>query len=208
MTLPHPTNAPTPAEAEDPVFYPVVLRIISRGERWIGKERTELLSRLAREALRISAEKSGVLLERLLKDKDGAPIPLNEFCWSLTHKPKLVAGVIGRGLIGIDIEEIIPRSRALFARVADRQEWDLSPSRCWKTFFRYWTAKEATLKANGTGLSELKRCRIARILDEHHLLVDFRERLWHVEQMFYENHIISIAAPHSRPKVRWILSES
>ncbi len=57
-----------------------------------------------------------------------------------------------------------------------------------KDFTRYWTAKEAVLKAEGTGLIALSRCRVIgeRILDGFNLIIQVGKR-----RMSVENTIIS-----------------
>jgi 4'-phosphopantetheinyl transferase len=79
------------------------------------------------------------------------------FSFNLSHSANLAAFAICDGLVGVDVEEIkgLPEgvARMMFsaAEVAfleaepDHKQAD--------AFFRYWTAKEAVLKARGTGLS-------------------------------------------------------
>ena len=64
--------------------------------------------------------------------------------WSLSHKSRYVAAVVGPTPVGIDLEEIVPRSEGLHDHVAREEEWALA-DRSWETFFRYWTAKEAVM---------------------------------------------------------------
>ncbi|WP_213271688.1 4'-phosphopantetheinyl transferase superfamily protein [Hyphomonas sp.] len=79
------------------------------------------------------------------------------FSFNLSHSASLAAFAICSAPVGIDVEEIkalpegvakmmfsAPEVAALEAEPEDKQA---------QAFFRYWTAKEAILKARGTGLS-------------------------------------------------------
>jgi 4'-phosphopantetheinyl transferase len=92
----------------------------------------------------------------------------------------------------------------LFGRLAEEWEWQLAGDRGWETFFRYWTAKEAVLKATGVGLSHLKYARIQRILDADRLIVEYGDRLWPIQQYRFQNHIVSLT---NGEEIRWTLSD-
>ncbi|MCD6391278.1 MAG: hypothetical protein J7L92_04730, partial [Dehalococcoidia bacterium] len=66
-------------------LFPVVMPVIKVGHKFSGKEKVDYLSQSAREALKLSAEKSGVRLGELLKDENGAPCPVAGNYWSLSH---------------------------------------------------------------------------------------------------------------------------
>ena len=186
-------------------LFPVILPVIEDISKLPGKEKVALLSRVSREALKLSAEKSGVIVGELYKDENDVPIPFSNYYWSVSHKPKYVAAVISNNKIGIDIEEIQPRSESLFSYVATGEEWELSQEKSWDTLFRYWTAKEATLKAIGIGISGLKTCRIISVPDEGHIILDYQNRLFKVEQLRYKNHIVSVLK--DKNKIKWIIPE-
>ena len=176
----------------NPIIYPVILAVPETDQHLKPKERVEYLSRHARKALNISAEKSGVVVKTLLKDEQGAPLPFDGNYWSVTHKPAYVGGVIASERMGIDIEKIRPCSPALFKKTAGDSEWHLSNEDEFKLFFRYWTSKESVLKASGEGIRDLSRCRIARIIDERHLIIDYRDKTWLIEHFFFDDHIASV----------------
>jgi 4'-phosphopantetheinyl transferase len=186
-------------------IFPVVMQISESDDKLKKKEKIKSLKRAARYALGISARKSGVILGELNKDKNGAPIPFNGNYWSISHKLKFVAGVIGKAKIGIDIEEIKPRSKLLFKYIATEEEWKLSKDKSWNTFFRYWTAKEATLKAVGIGITKLKNCKIISVPDENTINVNYTDTLFKVEQLFYKNHIVSLVKNHNN--IEWTVIE-
>lgn len=185
-------------------LFPVILAVREAPKGLSGEEKVARLSRIAREALRLSAAKSGITLENPVKDGDDVPLPSNGTYWSISHKPKGVAAVVSKKRIGIDIEEIEPRSEQVFTQVASDEEWALSRDRSWDTFFRYWTAKEAVLKAVGIGISGLKKCRVISIPDETHIVLGYRDRVYGVEQRYFNNHIVSVLKDDN--DIQWIIA--
>jgi 4'-phosphopantetheinyl transferase len=176
------------------IIYPVILPVPGEIRDLKPKPRVTFLSSHARRALEISAAKSGIPLGVLKKNENGAPLPFDGTFWSVTHKTGYVGGVVARVPIGIDIEEIKSCPKSLFQKTAGKQEWSLTETnRPGSTiFFRYWTSKEAVLKACGTGIKDLLRCRIHRIIDDHHLEIRYQDRIWRVEHFFFSAHIASI----------------
>ncbi len=172
-------------------LYPIILPLLPDDRKLRGRELLQAQRRRAREALALSCEASGTTLGPLEKDARDAPLPFNGIYWSLSHKPQFVAAVVARTPIGIDIEEIIPRTAGIHAYIAGDEEWALA-DRGWETLFRYWTAKEAVLKAGGVGISHLKKARIHAIPDTDNLVVDYASRLWSVRHFRFEDHIVSV----------------
>jgi len=185
-------------------LFPVVMPVIEVVHKPSGQDKVDHLSRSAREALKLSAEKSGVRLGELRKDEKGVPCPVNGNYWSLSHKSKYVAAVVSNGKVGIDIEEMKPRDELLFAHVASDEEWKLK-EKSWDTFFRYWTAKEAALKVIGIGISWLKTCRIISVPDENHIVLDYKGQVFLVEQLRYQNHIVSVLKNNNQ--IEWVIPE-
>jgi 4'-phosphopantetheinyl transferase len=173
-------------------IYPVILAVPEKSRQLTGKNKVLSLSKHARQALAISAQKSCVHLSNLLKDKNGAPLPFNGNYWSLTHKSNYAGGVVASTRIGIDIEKIRQCSEALFSKTAGEKEWDLVNTDPVKLFFRYWTSKESVLKAAGTGLKDLSKCIITRVTDENNLFIDYREKEWLIEHFYFDGHIASV----------------
>ena len=172
-------------------LYPVILPLLPEDQKLRGRELVQAQRRRARQALARSCEASGITLGPLEKDERDAPLPFNGTYWSLSHKPQFVAAVVGLTPIGIDIEEITPRNAGIHAYIAGDEEWALA-DRGWETLFRYWTAKEAVLKAVGVGISHLKKARIHAIPDTDNLLVDYASRLWPVRHYRFGDHIVSV----------------
>jgi 4'-phosphopantetheinyl transferase len=173
------------------VIYPVILAVPKTAQALTPKERVKFLSRHARRALEQSAEKSSVRLDVLAQNERNAPLPFKGTYWSVTHKNEYVAGVVCPSPTGIDIEKICPREKSLFRKTAGEAEWALA-DKTFTTFFRYWTAKEAVLKAAGIGLRDLSKCRISRVLGTHHLVVEYDGNQWQIEHNFFNSHIASI----------------
>ena len=149
----------------------------------------------ARKALARSARLGGIILGPLEKNDQGAPIPVNGTYWSLSHTDKYVGGVSGRLPVGIDIEEIVPFSQILVEQVASQDEWSLADSMQDHTFSRYWTAKEAVLKAVGAGLQGLPRCRIRELINENLMILSFGSENWIVQNSYdAPGHVVSVAS--------------
>ncbi len=184
-------------------IYPVILPVPDKERRLTGRDKVLYLSRHARCALEISAQQSGVLLGNLLKDENGAPLPFDGNYWSLAHKSEYAGGVVSSARIGIDIEKIRPCSESLFRKTADDREWGLADIDPFKLFFRYWTSKEAVLKAAGTGLKDLSKCSITHLIDNNNLIIDYQNKKWLIEHLFFDKHIASVVK--NSFNIKWTL---
>ena len=176
------------------MIHPVILAVPEDVKNYKPRDRVKFLSRHARRALKKSAEKSSIRIDRLAQDKNGAPLPFNGIYWSITHKTQYVGGVVAPTPIGIDIERIRECSRGLFAKTAGDREWALAnlEKKSLLTFFRYWTSKEALVKTSGSGLKDLLKCQVIRIIDDRHLIIRYIDREWLIEHFYFEHHIASI----------------
>ena len=187
-----------------PAIYPVILAVPADQHGLPPRQRVRFLSRHAREALKVSAQRLGIELGALQKDPRGAPLPFEDHFWSLTHKPKYVGAAVAPAVVGIDLEQVRPCSAGLFEKTASESEWELAAGEdSLQTFFRYWTAKEAVLKTGGEGIKDLSRCRIVRIDSGSRLRVDYAGRIWPVDQFFFDGHVASVA--NSGFRVEWVL---
>ena len=149
-----------------------------------GPEKTRMLSIYARQALGRSAQRSGIESFVPQKDPSGIPRPTGGVHWSLSHTSSSVAAVVAPHAVGIDIEEIRDVPDELKKQVASEPEWQLVPGSGYDpvVFFRYWTAKEAVLKAVGHGLSGLAGCRITKIFVNDRVRLSYRGESWLVLQ--------------------------
>lgn len=98
--------------------------------------------------------------------------PDNRDDFNISHSGTLVVCAMANdNSIGIDVERAVPLSIEDFRRQFSDAEWNHihRSSDPLRTFFEYWTAKEAVLKAVGTGLT-----------DELHLLNPFENNEWHL----------------------------
>ena len=187
-------------------LYPVILGVPEPDRNLRGKAKATALSRHARRALEVSVRKSGLDLTRLLKDAAGAPLPANGNHWSLSHKSRYVAAVVAPARIGIDIEQIRPCAPALLKKTVRDSEWDLSDQDRQTLFFRYWTSKESVLKAAGSGINALAECRIVQVIDDHNLVVDYRQQRWRIEHTFCNGHVASVVK--NGFQVRWTVIDN
>ena len=187
-------------------LYPVVMPVGGDVQRLSGREKVTALSACARQALRLSAERAGVVLAELRKDDDDVPLPSGDYRWSISHKPRYVAAIIGQGRIGIDIEEVGPRKENIFGYVASDEEWRLFGGKSWDSLYRCWTAKESVVKSTGTGLAGLKSCRVAAVLDDADISLSYEGRLYKVVQMRLDGHIIAVLKNDNL--VEWVVLDS
>ena len=123
------------------------------------------------------------------------PLPSNGFYWSLSHKERMVAAVVSPRPVGIDLERLAPVHARMYDRIADAAEWALAPHKSEKVFFRYWTAKEAVLKAVGKGLTGLERCRVQAIVDDDHLRLRYEHADWGVTHYWVgDDHLVTVTS--------------
>ncbi len=176
------------------IVYPLILPVPDEYRTLVLKEKSRYLSRYAREALRLSARKIGIAFipDNLAKNELGAPLPINGWHCSISHKPDYVCAVLSSIPIGIDIEKIRPMSDMMFRKTASEQEWQIGGGKTETLFFRYWTAKEAVLKAGGRGLSDLSKCVVSEIRDDNNLILDYANQRWLIEQICIDGHIVSV----------------
>ena len=172
-------------------LHPVLLPIPVK-EGLTGRERIARQRHYARQALVESCKLSAVEPWDWQKGPNSAPLPHAGHYWAISHKSAFAAAVISDGLVGIDIERITPRSEGLYDKLAHDDEWTLLGERTWDAFFRVWTAKEATLKANGIGIAGFLSCRILAVPDETHLTLDYNDRTWTIEQYRHGDHLAAV----------------
>ena len=159
------------------------------------------LSVCARKSLLISLAASGLSIEALEKDEHGAPIPVNGVYWSISHKDEYVAGIAAQCPVGIDLERVRPVGRALFNKVCGSdgqypflmfQEHPMAVQKNADLFFRIFTAKEAVVKSQGVGLSQLAAVKVTHVVDRFLLEVAFNGVCLPVFQTYWRRHTISL----------------
>lgn len=178
-------------------LFPVIMSVSQADQALKGREKVVCLSRLARVALQRSCQISSLTLPGLPKDDDGVPLPVGGVYWSLSHKTEVVGGVAATQPVGLDLETFRPINPALMDRVADADEWRLAEAgRSQEDFFRFWTAKEAVLKATGKGFVGISRCRVTEIIDSQNMLLTFDGHPWPVTHLRFGDHLAAITAHH------------
>ena len=187
-------------------LYPVIHDVPVPPHSLSGKEKVAWIRDASREALKICAHHTGVKLKELKKNSKGAPVPFDGNYWSVSHKPLFAGAILGKYPMGIDIEEIKPRSDAVFQKVISKEEENLCGEETrLKYFFRVWTAKEAVLKAEGVGLAGLGKCRVIRVTDEASMQMDFEGKPYNVVQVFFKKHVASIVTKGE--SVEWFFTK-
>ncbi len=177
-------------------LFPVILPVSDADQRLNGRDKVKALSRLARSALMKSCEKSGLHLDTFPKSEKGVPLPVGGVHWSLTHKSDMVAGVASLLPVGMDLETIRPVKDALLAKVANDDEWQLVDGDRQRAFFRFWTAKEAVLKAVGKGMVGLSRCRVVAVVDDTRMTLTYDETRWPVAHFWFDGHVAALTPHH------------
>lgn len=162
-------------------IHPVIIQIPDL-ETMSGPEKVETRGKYGREALKISAEKSNITFHPPDKDVHGVPVPTDGVYWSLSYSVNCVTAVVAPSVVGIDIEQIREVSHLLKDQIASETEWHLADEYNLPLFFRYWTAKEAVLKASGQGLSGLPGCSITQIIDDILIQLHHQDISWLVHQ--------------------------
>lgn len=187
-------------------LFPVILAVPAAVQEFTPRDRVVYLSRHARRALKMSAGKSGVRLGELVKDDNGVPQAFDGIHWSISHKTRYVCGVVAPSPIGIDIERVRNFSAGVYQKTATDEEWALADMQtdAVLAFFRYWTAKEAVLKATGIGIRDLLKCRVHHIADDRHLQIRYDGQDWLIEHFFFTDHVASIVK--SAFQIHWIIN--
>jgi 4'-phosphopantetheinyl transferase len=128
--------------------------LFSSSERAAGRLRRRLLLKaLAGRTLGVDAE--AVVVERSAAGAIAVTAP-QRLCSSLSARAGWTMAGLSRTPIGVDVEDARP-AEPLPLDVLSREEVEamaaLPAEARPETFARYWTVKEATLKAMGTGLN-------------------------------------------------------
>jgi 4'-phosphopantetheinyl transferase len=96
---------------------------------------------------------------QLEKDKFGKPHLANtDYPISVSHSKDFTAFIIGKNLVGIDIQYITPRIETIAKRVMNETKFNsLSEHNRFEHLHVYWGAKEALYKAYGKGELDFRK---------------------------------------------------
>ena len=53
-------------------------------------------------------------------------------------------------------------------------------------------------------MSGLKKCQVVSIPDENHVLLDYQDRIFRIEQLYYQNHIVSVLKDNN--EIQWVIA--
>ncbi len=131
-------------------------------------------------------------------------------CFNLSHSGDLALLAVTSGLeVGVDVEivrsDLQVDGLARFFTDAERTRiLALSPGEKESTFFRWWTRKEAVLKAEGSGLSGgLDRLDISGCPPDFVRFPDGGRQWWRVEDLEVDSgYAAAVAAPPGEWQVR------
>ncbi len=147
-------------------LYPVLIEIPHAPDEK-PPERMIKQREYARRALRNCAKLTGAPEDGWTQAEGGAPLPNGEYFWSISHTRGLAAAVIAKTPIGIDVERIKERRQDLFDEIGTEGEWQLLGGKTWPNFFKLWTAKEATVKANSKGIAHIADCKLIQLSQDN-----------------------------------------
>jgi 4'-phosphopantetheinyl transferase len=80
--------------------------------------------------------------------------------------------------------------------VANEEEWKLVGGNRQNNFFRFWTAKEAVLKAVGKGMVGLSHCRVMAVVDDTRMMLTYDGTRWPVSHYWFDDHVAALTARH------------
>jgi 4'-phosphopantetheinyl transferase len=136
-------------------LFPVEIKNkINRFKRWQDAQASLLGKVLLKKGLENLYLKSS--LSDLKYTKYGRPYLENAVDFNISHSgPYIVCAFSTKGIIGADIEQINPIRIEDFKNIFHIDEWHSisTSSNPYYTFYYYWTAKEAIIKADGRGLN-------------------------------------------------------
>lgn len=124
--------------------------------------------------------------------------------FNISHSGDWVVGIAGEGPLGIDVEEINPRTVVLndVLSPAERHDLEAIPAPYkGRYFIRLWTLKEAHLKAEGVGLVAGSPARLSFRIDDEGTatLAGQTGQLLHQSILLDKHHAYATCTPQRRP---------
>ena len=110
-----------------------------------------------------------------------------KFFWSISHKENWLCAAISNKPIGIDVEINRKKSRELFDLFTN-DEWRVLGKKSWDNFYKAWTAKEASLKAQSLNLDDFRKVIITGKSNQN-LFLKYLDRTM-VAQTFLKGEVI------------------
>jgi phosphopantetheinyl transferase len=140
----------------------------------------------------------------IANDASGRPVTRDDLDISLAHTADLAVAMArpAGGGVGIDIEEVVDRQGgAMFIALGQAERallTTLRPQALW--FTRFWAAKEAVAKADGTGLDGAPRRFVVTAAHEVHIeiTVDGRTRRVECTTVEHDNRTFVVAWTENR----------
>lgn len=156
------------------------------------KDQVRMQRAASRAALGRCAEIVGAPIGGWSQDLNRVPVPNEGFHWSVTHKRQWAAAVISDAPVGIDLERLVERRRRTHDHVASENEWSLAGPDTWRTFYRVWTAKEATLKSHGRGIGMLRECYVVAVPGPRQMVMRYGGIETRIEQYEHDGHLAAV----------------
>ncbi|WP_428229024.1 4'-phosphopantetheinyl transferase family protein [Flavobacterium sp.] len=125
-----------------------------------------------------------ISLNDLYYSEFSKPYLSSDFDFNITHSGSYVFCAIGSKGLGIDIEEILPINFNSVKETMTETQWDIinkanSPL---QEYYKYWTIKEAVLKADGCGFfSSLEKVSIKKNTAQS------EGKTWHIHELLFDN---------------------
>ena len=184
------------------IIRPVAVEVPGDARMLRGEARVQDLSLRARDAVAMSAIRSGLSVPDFKQDEYGRPLPSRDVYWSVAHKSTMVVGVAAPRPIGVDVERIRPRSQEQIDAAMHPAELEELGGDPVHAYFCGWVAKEATLKLRGHGLPRLSRTRVVQAWSDG-AWVSFENRRTLVSFAFLSGHVAAVT--WSAQDIEWMM---
>lgn len=153
---------------------------IGQFRRWEDAHASLLGKHLLLTALKAYGS-SGTLLD-LRYSGFGRPYLEGGIDFNISHAGRMVACIVSpQARVGIDVEAVRPIQIDDFKGQFSEQEWNAikNAANPLQAFYRFWTCKEAILKADGSGLSTALTN--LDVTDKKSVMLDGRN--WHLQEI-------------------------